>query len=108
MNWKKIKDYDYICSKQGEIKRLPSQSSVKIFTDKGGYKFVYLWKNDKRKIFYVHILIAKTWIKELNKNKIQVDHINRNRGDNNISNLRWVTPKENLGFSHKFMPYDIY
>lgn len=27
--------------------------------------------------------------------KYQIDHINRNRLDNNINNLRWVTAKEN-------------
>ena len=41
MNWKKIKEYDYIVSKQGEVKRLPLQSNVKIFKDKNGYEFIY-------------------------------------------------------------------
>ena len=68
MNCKKFKEYDYIVSKQGEVRRLPLQSKVKIFIDKTGYQFVYLWKNNKKKTFYVHRLVAKTWIKNENKN----------------------------------------
>ena len=44
--------------------------------------------------YYSHRLIAETLIKNP-KNLSEVDHINRNKTDNNINNLRWVDRKEN-------------
>ena len=99
MNWKKIKNYKYIVSKQGKIRRLMkdgTQIQVKIFTEKAGYEFVYLWKNDIKKTFYIHRLVAKAWIPNKDKKKYQVDHINRIRSDNRVENLRWVTSQENI------------
>ena len=43
--------------------------------------------------FYIHKLVAKTFIK--NNDKKYVDHINRIRNDNRLENLRWVTCSEN-------------
>lgn len=55
-----------------------------------GYKCVRL----NRKTFQVHQLVAKAFIGECPEGK-QVDHIDRNRLNNDVSNLRYVTPSEN-------------
>lgn len=47
------------------------------------------------KAYRVHRLVAETFIPNPD-NLPQVDHINRNRYDNRIENLRWVTAKENM------------
>ena len=60
-----------------------------------GYKEVSLYKNNKRKHFLIHRLIAQYYIPNPD-NKPQVDHKDRNRQNNHIFNLRWVSPYENI------------
>lgn len=49
--------------------------------------------------YYVHRLIAETFIGPIPKG-MEVDHINRNRADNRLENIRIVTRSEN----HRNMP----
>lgn len=55
-----------------------------------GYRRVCI----KCKTYYVHRLVAETFIPNP-ENKPAIDHIDRNRDNNDVSNLRWVTIKEN-------------
>lgn len=57
-----------------------------------GYIRVYL----NRKSFYKHILIAKQFIENPDPERYGVvDHINHNRTDNRIENLRWTSQRMN-------------
>jgi len=55
-----------------------------------GYYFLRLCENGKRKHFAIHRLIALHYIDNPN-NYSTVDHIDRNRTNNNINNLRWAS-----------------
>lgn len=48
----------------------------------------------KGKTYYVHRLIAETFLPNP-ENKPFIDHIDRNRANNDVSNLRWATAQEN-------------
>ena len=67
----------------------------KIYDHSAGYKFTCL-QNEERKNKYplIHRLMAFAYLDNPH-NYEYVDHINRNKHMNNISNLRWVTPSEN-------------
>ena len=58
-----------------------------------GYLYVDLYKGNKSHKKPVHRLIAETFIPNP-ENKPTIDHINGNRLDNSIENLRWATYSE--------------
>lgn len=60
-------------------------------TNGSGYKLAFI--NGKR--YSVHRLIAESFIPNPEK-KPFVDHLDRNRKNNSVSNLRWVTNSENI------------
>lgn len=60
----------------------------------GRYLTVNLSKQGKHRIFYIHRLIAMTFIKNP-ENKREVNHIDGNKINNNVKNLEWSTRKEN-------------
>jgi len=59
-----------------------------------GYMRVDLYLNGKQKTIEVHRIIAETFLPKPNGCNT-VDHINRNKLDNRVSNLRWVTNRGN-------------
>ena len=61
-----------------------------------GYKHLSLiGDNKKRKLWKVHRLVAITFIDNSN-NYEMVNHIDRNKLNNNIENLEWVNHKQNI------------
>jgi hypothetical protein len=60
----------------------------------GRYHRIKLYKNSKRKNFYVHRLVAIHYIPNPHDYP-DVDHIDRDKTNNDVSNLRWVTPLQN-------------
>ena len=85
-----MKDYEItLCGKIFKGNREIKQSTMT-----RGYLSVSLWDNGKPKTYYVHRLVALTWIPNHN-DKPYVNHKNGNKKDNKVSNLEWCTPQEN-------------
>ena len=59
-----------------------------------GYKGYNLYCDGKLKRKYIHRLLCEHFKPNI-ENKTFIDHINRNRLDNRLQNLRWVTILEN-------------
>lgn len=115
--WKKIEEAPYyMASDKGHIKSL--ERDVKTFNGKvdcmrhipetilkekdiRGYKNVSLisynenMETQRRYTAQVHRLILKTFDPVENMDQMQVNHKDFNKANNNLSNLEWMTPKEN-------------
>lgn len=90
-----IKDYEglYTISDTGMVYNIKRNKYLKNVNNKR-YLVVLLYKNNKRKMFYVHRLVADAFCEKCN-NKKYVNHKDHNRTNNNYKNLEWVTAKEN-------------
>ena len=66
----------------------------KVVVDSTGYCIVCLTKDGKCSNKKIHRLVALAFIPNP-ENKPCIEHINTDKTDNNIKNLRWATYKEN-------------
>lgn len=84
----------YQVSNLGNVKSLSSKVILKGHISTSGYRDVQLYKNKKSRVFKVHRLVALHFIPNPGF-KQQVNHIDGNKLNNNVSNLEWSTAKEN-------------
>lgn len=103
--WEDIVGYEglYQVSNFGNVKSLGNEKTkkekiLKAGLDGNGYLQVSLQINNIRKTFKVHKLVALCFLnhKPDGTNKIVVDHIDKNKLNNNLINLRLITNRENL------------
>lgn len=92
--WKPIPDLlGYSVSNKGRIRK-DSTGQIMVLSKNGGYCRITISK-------HVHRLVAEAFIEKPDNKKCWVDHIDGNRSNNNVENLRWVTPSENcLAFGY--------
>ena len=93
--FKPIDGYNnYIVSNFGNIKNSKSNRILKFKNHPKGYKMINLYKNGKFKSFLIHRLVGMAFL-ENPDNKPMIDHIDENKINNNVKNLRWATNQEN-------------
>ena len=112
--WADVPGYEglYRINVNGKIVSLHEKNYYKELTQRisnKGYWTVRLSKNAKQTIILVHRLIALAFVPNPD-NKPYVNHKNGNKLDYQISNLEWVTAKENMkhafeqGLCYRFKP----
>lgn len=95
MNWKVIKhNENYSINEYGEVKNNTTGIIRKAnLNHSSGYYCIDLWKDNKGKKYAIHRLVAEAFIPNP-LNKPTVDHIDGNRTNNSVDNLRWATYSE--------------
>lgn len=118
--WKPVVGYEglYEVSTFGRVKALAKkvprrngngfsirkERIMALATDKDGYKTVGLVKLGSHKTHKVHRLVACTFIGNKNERQ-QVNHKNGDKQDNSVSNLEWVSPRDNIIHKYRVLGY---
>ena len=93
--WQPVKGYEglYEVSDQGRVRRATTKRLLKPRIQ-SGYSIFTLYKNSKRFGTGVHRLVALAFIP--NPLELEtVDHIDNDPANNHVSNLQWMTRKDN-------------
>ena len=110
MSWITCKvdnDYEIFTEFPYQIRRKSNKRIIKEWVNNNGYLHCSLNKKDCHK----HVIIAKQFIPNDDpENKTIIDHIDRNKLNNNISNLRWCSVSDNSknkvsynGYEYKYV-----
>ena len=107
--WKPVIGFEglYEVSSCGRVKTVPHYTKrgnsehasvkerlLKFFLSEKGYYCIKLRKDGRAIHRKVHRLVAEAFIPNP-ENKPQIDHIDTNKLNNEVLNLRWATPSEN-------------
>ena len=111
--WKDIEGYDgkYQISSCGNVRSFSRWANGRILKggycgNPGPYHYVVLIKNHRNdmKQYYIHRLVASHFL-EKPEQKAEVNHIDGNTLNNDVSNLEWCTRKENVAHASKMGIY---
>ena len=83
----------YICP-CGRVYSYKQNKFLRSHLNNNGYEMVTLRVNNNNVYKTIHRLVAETYL-ETPKTKGCIDHIDGNKKNNKLDNLRWVTSKEN-------------
>lgn len=95
---------NYKISNKGRI--LTTKGTIaKPFINNSGYLSIGLWENNRKTTKLVHILVAMHFMNY--DNKYDVDHIDNNKTNNDISNLQLVTHSDNCNMRNTPKIYNV-
>lgn len=84
----------YAITSCGKVWSYKSKMFLKSYSNGNGYQKLTLYKNSKPYQKYIHRLLGETYL-EKKEGCEEIDHLDKNRANNNINNLEWVSTKEN-------------
>jgi hypothetical protein len=85
---------NYLIYENGDVYSKYQKKIMKLNINKGYKRLSLINDEGKLKTMKIHRLVALAYIPNPD-NKPQVDHIDQNKTNNHVSNLRWATYSEN-------------
>lgn len=105
-NWKPVPDYElyYEISDLGRMRGIShagrwKKGRIVVSSFNGKYQFVLLHFRGKRKRIYTHRLVAYVFI---GPSKMDINHKDGDRTNNQVSNLEYVTRSENMTHASRY------
>jgi len=98
---------EYHITKDGRVYSHKRNKFLSLIINSHGYKHVNLCRHNpqtnkvERKVNDIHRMVAKAYIPNPN-NLPQVDHIDENKTNNNVTNLQWITTQGNVEKEHSY------
>lgn len=94
--WKTITDLpNHEISNKGRLRNKHTGRVLKTHVGTGGYENITITYNSEQHFKTIHRLVALAFIPNPD-NKLEVNHIDENKLNNTVTNLEWVTRKENI------------
>ena len=108
--WKDIKGYEglYQISNLGRVKSAINRSNhkheliLKPIKDRDGYYRVHLYKKSKLTTYFIHKLVAETFIPNPDDLPI-VNHKDEDKTNNCMNNLEWCTVRYNNSYGNRLI-----
>lgn len=93
----------YEVSNTGKIRNIKTKKELKQLTHKSGYKIlcISLGSREKKKVIKMHRAVAFMFVDGY-KEGYEVNHKDFDRGNNNASNLEWITGIENIQYTARY------
>jgi len=85
---------EYAVDEAGSVWSYRKNDWLKPGINSSGYYHVILYKNKIKKAHYVHRLLAQAYLEKYSKD-LHIDHIDGDRLNNKLENLRIVTHQQN-------------
>lgn len=85
----------YAATADGRIYSYSKKKFLSIVNGNNGYKQLCLHKDTKPYMRYLHRLVASAWLPNPD-NLPEINHIDANKSNNDVSNLEWCTRNYNL------------
>lgn len=102
--WKPVPGTDglFEVSNLGRVREHGTGKMLKIYTNSKGYAVAVILGQIRK----VHTIVGTVFLcRPESSEPLQIDHIDRNRLNNEVGNLRWVTAKENRRNQNKRKKY---
>jgi hypothetical protein len=96
----KIKNYDisnYEINSYGQVRNILNKKKILLTQNHKGYECFGLHpKNTTKSVrYFIHQLVGHTFISNPN-NLPMINHIDKNRSNNHVSNLEWINNRDNI------------
>ena len=103
--------YNLTCSQDGQVISLHTHKPLSQRVDNDGYNVVSFRYNGKVKTCFVHRLVMECYYHtpELLEEYVEVNHKDRDKQNNTLDNLEYVTPSMNARHrtGHRYEPLQL-